>query len=33
VVVMGLAWATPERAIAAAIIAARDVNNTMRFIL
>jgi hypothetical protein len=30
---MGLAWATPERAIAAAIIAARAVNNTMRFIL
>ncbi len=32
VVVMGLAWATPERAIAAAIIAARATNNTMRLI-
>jgi hypothetical protein len=27
------AWATPERAIAAAIIAARAVKNTMRLIL
>ena|SRR5215207_1347707 len=29
----GPGWATPERAIAAAIIAARVVNNTMRFFI
>ena len=30
---VGAAWATPERAIAAASIAARVVNNTMRFFI
>ena len=30
---MGAAWATPERAIAAASIAARVVNNRMRFFM